>query len=63
MQLIIHFASGKALGEIASSWSGGCRLAEGQGEGTVCRSRLMKITLLDVARCGSLWLRQKLQKL
>lgn len=52
VQLIIHFASGKALGEIASSWSGGCRLAEGQGEGTVCRSRLMTHT----PGCGSLWL-------
>lgn len=35
VQLIIHFASGKALGKIASAWSGGCCLAEGQGEDTV----------------------------
>lgn len=53
MQLIIHFASGKALGEIVFSWSGGCCLAEGQGEGTVCGSLLMKTALMAVACCGS----------
>lgn len=49
MQLIIHFASGKALGEVASSWSGDCCLAEGQGEGSVWRSLFIKTALLAVA--------------